>query len=141
DLPDAVMMFLDRALVTDHETERIHLLALRQTDDPAGHAANQDWFDHTRARIASVPAEEVSGDDRPNTASAKMDPTDPAKRRNPNLVARHSQHDYLDLIDQVQEKITDGEAYEVCLTNMLEATADPHEDALAMYPRLREDNP
>ncbi|MGO2944126.1 MAG: aminodeoxychorismate synthase component I [Brevibacterium aurantiacum] len=141
DLPDAVMMFLDRALVIDHETERIHLLALRQTDDPAGHAANQDWFDHTRARIASVPAEEVSGDDRPNTASAKMDPTDPAKRRNPNLAARHSQHDYLDLIDQVQEKITDGETYEVCLTNMLEGTAALHESPLDMYLRLRADNP
>lgn len=141
DQPDAVMMFLDRALVIDHETERIHLLALRQTDDPAGHAANQDWFDHTRARIASLPAGEISGDDRPNTASAKMDPTDPAERRKPNLVARHSQHNYLDLIDQVQEKITDGETYEVCLTNMLEGTADPHESPLEMYLRLRADNP
>lgn len=141
DLPDAVMMFLDRALVIDHETERIHLLALRQSDDPAGHAANQDWFDHTCARIASVPAEEVSGDDRPNTASAKMDPTDTAKRRNPNLVARHSRHDYLDLIDQVQEKITDGETYEVCLTNMLECAVDPHASPLEMYLRLRADNP
>jgi para-aminobenzoate synthetase len=141
DLPDAVMMFLDRALVIDHDTNSIHLLALRRADDPTGHAANQDWFDHTRARIASVPAEEVSGDDRPNTASAKADTTTPAERRNPTLVARHSQHDYLDLIDQVQEKITDGETYEVCLTNMFEGTADPYESPLTMYLLLRADNP
>ncbi|WP_423059149.1 aminodeoxychorismate synthase component I [Brevibacterium linens] len=141
DLPDAVMMFLDRALVIDHDTNSIHLLALRQADDPPGHAANQDWFDHTRARIASVPAEEVSGTDQRRATSSKADTSTPAERRNPILVARHSRREYLDLIDQVQEKITDGETYEVCLTNMLEGTTDPHESPLEMYLRLREDNP
>lgn len=141
DVPDAVMMLLDRALVIDHNTDRIHLLALRRADDPAGHAANQVWLDHTRTRIASVPADEVTGAQQPNTASAKVDTTDPPKRRNPKLVARHSRDEYLDLIDQVQGKITDGETYEVCLTNMLEGTADPHESPLAMYLRLRADNP
>lgn len=141
DLPDAVMMFLDRALVIDHVTKSIHLLALRHDDDPTGHAANQDWFDHTRARIASVPAEEVSGTDQRRATSSKADTSTPAKRRNPNLVARHSRREYLDLIDQVQEKITDGETYEVCLTNMLECAVDPHASPLEMYLRLREDNP
>lgn len=141
DLPDAVMMFLDRALVIDHDTERIHLLALRRADDSDGQAANQVWLDHTRTRIASVPADEVTGAHKPNTTSAKVDTTDPAKRRNPNLVARHSRDEYLDLIYQVQGKITDGETYEVCLTNMLEGTADPHETPLEMYLRLRADNP
>lgn len=141
DLPDAVMMFLDRALVIDHDTERIHLLALRRADDSDGQVANQVWLDHTRTLIASVTADEVTGAHKPNTASAKVDTTDPAKRRNPNLVARHSRDEYLDLIDQVQGKITDGETYEVCLTNMLEGTADPHESPLTMYLRLRADNP
>lgn len=141
DLPDAVMMFLDRALVIDHDTNSIHLLALRQADDPPGHAANQDWFDHTRARIASVPAEEVSGTDQRRATSSKADTSTPAERRNPILVARHSRREYLDLIDQVQEKITDGETYEVCLTNMLECAVDPDASPLEMYLRLREDNP
>ncbi|WP_420095324.1 aminodeoxychorismate synthase component I [Brevibacterium sediminis] len=141
DLPDAVMMFLDRALVIDHDTERIHLLTLRRADDSDGQEASQVWIDHARTRIATVPTDEVTGAHRPNTASAKVDTTDPAKRRNPNLVARHSRDEYLDLIDQVQGKTTDGETYEVCLTNMLEGTADPHESPLAMYLRLRADNP
>jgi para-aminobenzoate synthetase len=55
ELPDAVMMFLDRALVIDHDTDRIHLLALRQPDDPAGHTASQQWFDDIRAQIATIP--------------------------------------------------------------------------------------
>lgn len=141
DLPDAVMMFLDRALVIDHVTKSIHLLALRHKHDPTGHAANQDWFDHTRARIASVPAEEVSGTDQRRATSAKAVATSSADRHTANLVARNSRHEYLDLIDQVQEKITDGETYEVCLTNMLEGTVDPHASPLEMYLRLREDNP
>lgn len=141
DLPDAVTMFLDRALVIDHDTNSIHLLALCRADDPTGHAANQDWFDHTRARIASVPAEEVSDADQRRSTSAKADTATPEERRNPALEARHSQNDYLDLIDQVQQKITDGETYEVCLTNMLEGSATPHETPLEMYLRLRADNP
>lgn len=141
DLPDAVMMFLDRALVIDHDTNSIHLLALRRADDPTGHAANQDWFDHTRARIASVPAEEVSDADQRRTTSAKADTATPEERRNPTLEARHSRNEYLDLIDQVQGKITDGETYEVCLTNMLEATVAPHESPLTVYLQLRADNP
>ncbi|MGJ5724695.1 aminodeoxychorismate synthase component I [Brevibacterium sp. H602] len=141
DLPDAVMMFLDRALVIDHDTNSIHLLALRRDDDPTGHATNQDWFDQTRARIASVPAEEISGTDQRRATSSKADTSTPAKRRDPNLVARHNRREYLDLIDQVQEKITDGETYEVCLTNMLECAVDPHASPLEMYLRLREDNP
>ncbi|MGO2986424.1 MAG: aminodeoxychorismate synthase component I [Brevibacterium aurantiacum] len=141
DLPDAVMMFLDRALVIDHVTERIHLLALREPDDPAGLDATKQWFDQTRARIAWIPTDEFSDSDQRRAASAKEDTTTQTERHSPNLVARHSQQDYLDLIDQVQEKITDGETYEVCLTNMLGGTADPHESPLEMYLRLRADNP
>ncbi|UZD61151.1 aminodeoxychorismate synthase component I [Brevibacterium sp. JSBI002] len=141
ELPDAVMMFLDRALVIDHGTDRIHLLALRLADDPAGHATNQDWLELTRTRIASIPTDEASDADQGWITSARVNIATPAERRDSNLVARHSRRAYLDLIDQVQEKITDGETYEVCLTNMLEATADGEESPLDMYLRLRADNP
>lgn len=141
DLPDAVMMFLDRALVIDHVTKSIHLLALRHDDDPTGHATNQDWFDHTRARIASISTDKVSDDGQRRSSSAKAVATSSADRHTATLEARHSQQEYLDLIDQVQEKITDGETYEVCLTNMLECAVDPHASPLEMYLRLREDNP
>ena len=141
ELPDAVMTFLDRALVIDHDTDRIYLLGLRAPDDPAGLDAIKQWFDQTRARIASIPTDELSDSDQGRAALARADTTTQTERHNPILSARHSQHDYLDLIDQVQEKITDGETYEVCLTNMLEGTADPHESPLTIYLRLRADNP
>ncbi|PCC43211.1 aminodeoxychorismate synthase, component I [Brevibacterium aurantiacum] len=141
DPPDAVMMFLDRALVIDHHTDRIYLLALRGPGDPDAFDATKQWFDQTRARIASIPTDEPSDSDQRRAASAKEDSTTQTERHNPTLTVRHSPHDYLGLIDQVQQKITDGETYEVCLTNMLEGSANPHETPLDMYLRLREDNP
>ncbi|UVI34768.1 aminodeoxychorismate synthase component I [Brevibacterium spongiae] len=141
DLPDAVMMFLDRALVIDHDTDRIYLLGLREPDDPTGLNATKRWFDQMRARITSIPTDELNNIDNQRATSAKIDTTNQTERHHPTLSARHSQHDYLDLIDQVQQKITDGETYEVCLTNMLEGTANPHETPLDMYLRLRDDNP
>lgn len=140
-LPDAVMMFLDRALVIDHDTDRIYLLGLRDPDDPAGLDATKQWFDQTRARIASIPTDELSGSAQGRATSAKVETTAPTEHPHPTLTVRHSPHDYLGLIDQVQQKITDGETYEVCLTNMLEGSANPHETPLDMYLRLREDNP
>jgi para-aminobenzoate synthetase len=140
DLPDAVMMFLDRALVIDHDTDCVHLLALREADDSHGPDATQQWFAQMRERIESIPTDKPSELDRRETASARGEVMSAGQQR-PILSARHSQHDYLGLIDRVQREITDGETYEVCLTNMLETTADPREDPLDMYLRLRKDNP
>ncbi|WP_426937411.1 aminodeoxychorismate synthase component I [Brevibacterium sp. LE-L] len=141
ELPDAVMMFLDRALVIDHDTDRIHLLALRQPDDPAGHTASQQWFDDIRAQIATIPAHDGGEPVQPGATSAWVEYSTRADHTRSHLSARHSRQEYLGLIDRVQREITDGETYEVCLTNMIEATADPHESPLEMYLRLREDNP
>ena len=141
DLPDAVMMFLDRALVIDHATDRIHLLTLREPNDPAGRTASQQWFDEIRAQIAAIPAHDAGEPVQPGATSARGEGAISSGLSRSHVSARHSRHEYLTLIDRVQREITDGETYEVCLTNMLEATVDPHEDALAMYLRLRQDNP
>ncbi|RAF65311.1 aminodeoxychorismate synthase component I, partial [Burkholderia multivorans] len=57
----------------------------------------------------------------------------------PELRARHSRSEYLDLIVEAQRLINDGETYEVCLTNMLEMPWT--RDALETYMNLRGDNP
>ncbi|RCS94883.1 aminodeoxychorismate synthase component I [Brevibacterium aurantiacum] len=141
ELPDAVMMFLDRALVIDHDTDRIHLLALRKPDEPAGRAASQQWFQHIRAQIEAISVHDVSELVQSGATSARVEDTASSDFSCSHLSARHSRHEYRNLIERVQREITDGETHEVCLTNMLETTVDLQGDALATYLRLRHDNP
>lgn len=133
DLPDAVMMFLDRAVVIDHLTERIHLVALRcpNRDDSA-----PNWFDQVATRIATIADEEL--------IVGGIDEARPVVSLSANLSARHSRLDYLNLIERAQKYITDGETYEVCLTNMLEGGVSAEVgavDVLQSYLCLRADNP
>ena len=147
DLPDAVMMFLDRAVVIDHLTERIYLLALRNED--ADDSSDQ-WFARMREAIGAI-TEDSGTSQLDNETSGRAEGGDAPSAESPvgsllarsgsRLTARHSQREYLGLIERVQQEITDGETYEVCLTNMLEGTVDPDETALSMYLRLRDENP
>lgn len=120
-LPDALVMFLDRALVVDHLTNTIYLLSLAQRGSSGDDC--RDWFDRTKKQIA--------GD---NTASQS-----PEEPPDVTLHARHSHADYLELIRKAKQNIHDGESYEVCLTNMLSGQASLK--PLDTYRRLREQNP
>lgn len=120
--PDAVLVRLDRAVVVDHEEERIHLLSL---DDEA-------WLISTGARIAALemaPADGAGPDQDPFGAPPLA------------LTARHSRAEYLRLIAEAQEEIAAGETYEACLTNLLHAAAPGAGDPLAAYLALRAQNP
>lgn len=141
DLPDASLMFLDRAVVIDHEESRVYLLALNGLGSSPADA--ETWCARTRAAIQDLasdtpltPQGQAAG---PGTRNAVANAT--------SLVARHSRSEYRENIERVLEKITDGETYEVCLTNMLEAEMevdtepDTQPDTLGMYRALRADNP
>lgn len=132
DLPDATMMFLDRAIVIDHVESRIYLLALKGLGASTAECA--DWCEQTRNLILEINVE--------NAAS----PSEDFFFGRPPLLARHSHAEYLALIARSLEKITDGESYEICLTNMLETeggldTLNPDFGSLSAYFALRADNP
>lgn len=132
DLPDATMMFLDRAVVIDHVESRIYLLALKGLG--ASPADCEDWCEQTRNLILEIDVE------------AAESPSDGASLGRPPLLARHSHAEYLALIARSLEKITDGESYEICLTNMLESdggfdTLNSRSDSFSAYRALRVDNP
>jgi len=120
--PDAALVRLDRAVVVDHEEERIHLLAL---DDEA-------WLSRTAAEISAL--EKASSDAAGPHQDAFVAPS-------LALTARHSRADYLRLIAEAQEEIAAGETYEACLTNLLHAAAPGAGDPLAAYLALRAQNP
>nr|WP_275902181.1 aminodeoxychorismate synthase component I [Brevibacterium zhoupengii] len=137
DLPDASLMFLDRAVVIDHEQSSVYLLALDGLDST--HQACVEWCEQVRSSIQTIEADDSSsnaGTAAPSSSSESLSAR--------SLAARHSHSEYLELIDRVLEKITDGETYEVCLTNMLETKtleAAGEFDTLSAYLALRADNP
>ncbi|MEV7597124.1 aminodeoxychorismate synthase component I [Kitasatospora sp. NPDC089797] len=121
--PDAVMVFADRAVVLDHGTGTVHLLALAEDgrSEPA-----VSWLDRTAAVLAG-PAPALAD-------PAPVRPGDPVPLR-----LRHRRRSYLKLIDACQDEIAAGETYEVCLTNMIDGPAvlDPWQ----AYRRLRRISP
>jgi para-aminobenzoate synthetase len=124
DTPDATLVFADRALVFDHRTGTVHLLALAE-DGSEG--AARGWLRDTRARLLEL-------------AAARPGPAPPPPALPPDrLRSRHDRRGYLERIESCQEEIRAGESYEVCLTNMLSATVDL--DRWQAYRVLRRTSP
>ncbi|MEU6966922.1 aminodeoxychorismate synthase component I [Kitasatospora aureofaciens] len=105
--PDAVMVFADRAVVLDHDTGTVHLLALAE-DGRTGPA--DTWLAATAATLAGP-------------APVLADPVPVRPGEAAPLRLRHRRRAYLDLIDACQDQISAGETYEVCLTNMIDGPA------------------
>ncbi|MEU4741370.1 aminodeoxychorismate synthase component I [Actinosynnema sp. NPDC023658] len=117
--PDAAFVFADRALVFDHVSGCVYLLALTDEDGWLGRTA--DFLRDFTAAPANAPA--------------------PAPRpvRAGSVQPRHSRAQYLKLVAACQEAITAGESYEVCLTNTVawRGPVDPWE----AYRFLRAESP
>ncbi|MFD0887210.1 aminodeoxychorismate synthase component I, partial [Streptosporangium algeriense] len=121
EVPDAMMIFADRAVVFDHATSTTYLLALASGEDAGARA----WLDRTASRLESLAGRErTRAEYRPETAG---------------LEVRHDRGRYLALIAECQKAIAAGETYEVCLTNMIEARCAL--DPWASYQAMRRDNP
>ena len=131
-LPDATMMFLDRAVVIDHVQAKVYLLALIGMGQSL--ADCEAWCSQTRAALQMIDA--AASTTEPTSVS---DPTRTFSSSESTLTTRHSRDEYRELIEWALKKITDGETYEVCLTNMVEAEAEF--EALGVYLALRADNP
>ncbi|MCL1886721.1 MAG: aminodeoxychorismate synthase [Betaproteobacteria bacterium] len=124
-LPDACLLFCDRALVIDHEENSIWLLALASA---SCRKTPQEWLSKTAGQLASLAQEQL-----------KIAPL-PEKLPLHNLVTlRHDKTAYLELIAQCKETLLQGESYEICLTNMAHAacTIDPW----TVWRILRKSNP
>ncbi|WP_223690404.1 aminodeoxychorismate synthase component I [Leifsonia poae] len=120
--PAAAMLFVDRALVFDHERGTVELLTLEGDGDAAG------WVAETRRRLATA-----SG-----AASGHVERHAPAETADA-ATWRHDDEDYLALLRSCQESIRAGDAYQLCLTNRASARVD--RDPLAVHLRLREASP
>lgn len=108
--PDAVMHFLDRALVIDHNERTVRALALAPCGRGRGEAdAAQAWVQEASALIETRTAS------APRAASVPTPVTDAEIES--TVQFRHSRERYLELIDECHRLIDAGESYELCLTN------------------------
>ncbi len=118
--PDSVLLFVDRCLAIDHESNSVYLLYLGQPAD-AGLAG--DWFDCAASRLEAK---------CPVTKSRWPD-------GNIHFLLDRPRDAYVNDIARCLEHIRNGESYEVCLTNQLRARATG--DSFAFYKVLRGLNP
>jgi para-aminobenzoate synthetase len=122
--PDAAFMFVDRAVVFDHETGSVEALAL-STPETADQTL--DWLDSAKAIADNL------------AAVRRVQPPPPVPGAGRPVTRRHGTDRYRRLIDECLHEIREGESYEICLTNELRWSG--RVDAWRLYQRLREVNP
>jgi para-aminobenzoate synthetase len=124
-LPDAFFVFADRMIAFDHLEGAAYALAVCEQGETE---AVDRWIAETGLRLASLPP--IAAPEWSEVATEG----DPVRFH----LAR-SHQEYLDDIAECKRQLTDGESYEICLTNKITAEASP--DPLALYRTLRRVNP
>ncbi|MDP5228447.1 MULTISPECIES: aminodeoxychorismate synthase component I [Arthrobacter] len=118
-VPDAALLFADRAVVLDHERGTAWALSLVLPGDDDGWTAT--------VRHALEAARQAPAGPAPGLAA-------------PAFTARDSHRSYLEKVVASQDQIREGNSYEVCLTTTLSAPA-PGFDPWEAYRALRRRNP
>ncbi|MGH2363562.1 MAG: aminodeoxychorismate synthase component I [Chloroflexota bacterium] len=122
--PDALLLFIDRFLVVDHEQCLVYVCQL------VVHGASgrdRSWRD----RVAA----EVTQPSRPQTADCQVFPA----AKPPAFRLRRGYQAYLADIELCKRELREGNSYELCLTN--EITGTYPGDPFALYADLRQRNP
>ena len=132
--PDAALLQVDRAIAFDHAARRVTLLVRPAMTEPDGDAqAHLDaWVTETRRRLGEVAR-------RARTTPPVTAPAPVAGRSAPEVHWRHDADEYTRLIGRCQERISAGDAYQLCLTNQI--TVPGVFDPLHVYRRLRSSSP
>ncbi len=126
-MPDAAFVFADRLIAFDHVERTTYVLCVAEPD---GAEEAERWIRDTSLRLVSLPP--VDAADWERLSGERADP--PVQFR---LSRSHRQ--YLDDIARCKQELTDGETYEICLTNKVTAAVRP--EPLPLYRTLRRVNP
>ncbi|MEA2140906.1 MAG: para-aminobenzoate synthetase [Solirubrobacteraceae bacterium] len=123
-MPDAAFVLAGRLIAFDHVERCTYVLCAAE---PGGEEHAERWIAETCARLLSLtPPVSTEWD-----AQATQEPVDFRLSRS------HAQ--YLQDIATCRQRLTEGETYEVCLTNKI--TAETSVDPLVLYRTLRRVNP
>lgn len=118
----ATFMLVDRAIVLDHDGEHIYFLGLFDSED-----AFIRYRDAALLRLALIGGEGAVFRSKNKVKEVS------------SLSLRHSDEEYLALIEKAKESIAKGDAYQLCLTNQMTIGTDSH--PFAAFLALRENNP
>jgi para-aminobenzoate synthetase len=122
-MPDAAFLFADRVIALDHLEQATYVLCVTEPD---GAAEGERWIAQTCARLACL--KPLTEPDCGVGADAE---------RAFVLSRSHGQH--LEDVATCQQRLVEGETYEVCLTNTV--NVDCAAEPLALYRTLRRVNP
>jgi para-aminobenzoate synthetase len=121
-LPDAAFLLADRLIAFDHLERRTYIVCATTA---AREAEARGWAGRMRRRLDALP---------------RLSP--PAALGNGHALQPHLSRPYEQYVDDIRrchELLTDGETYEVCLTNRLTVEVSP--EPLTAYRILRAVNP
>ena len=134
-VPTAAFIWADRSLVYDHENGDLYLVGVASGSETSARDT-LDWIKATSKKLLSIAIDsEINGSRHllPKNGSVRS-ASSPAFRPN------RSRNTYNRNFDQCIEHIRQGDSYELCLTNQLEASV-PRSDPLGLYDILRKRNP
>jgi len=147
--PDARLVFLDRALEFDHEAQTLTLLELV----PGSASGTESAQAHTSGETAHSWHVELEALLAPAERARRAEAVVPAPNiRDDRVTWRHSPESYQRKVQQCLDAITQGDAYQLCLTNEVRIAAADGEldqdqgldldlDPVQTYLRLRAENP
>jgi para-aminobenzoate synthetase len=124
--PDAAWLFADRVVVIDHQQARTYLLALHD-GGPANRAGADEWLADTSARLADL------------APATLPDPPMDLMTPDPERFLARGRRRYLDDIAACQQRLIDGDSYEICLTDTVTIPFDGKDELFYRY--LRHLNP
>lgn len=143
--PDAAFVFLDRAVVFDHEQKEAHLLVL---DRPREHGASPwaiaestAWVETTAATIRALCVTQ-SAQHTEQRDESKGEHSGVATAPGVAVSASLQSHDrasYTAKVRKIHDLIRAGETYEACLTTTLDVASKA--TPLDLYSALRRNNP
>jgi para-aminobenzoate synthetase len=124
-MPDAFFVFADRMIAFDHLEGATYVLGICERGDSE---ETDRWITETGLRLASLPP---IAEPEWSEGSTEGEPV------RFGLARSHQQ--YLEDIAECKRQMTDGESYEICLTNKITAEVSP--EPFALYRTLRRVNP
>jgi len=123
-MPDAAFIFADRLIAFDHYERCTYLLCVTE---PTSEHEGERWIAETAERLETM------------SPLAPVD-VDPEAHDEPaEFWFSRSHQQYLDDIATCKDYLTEGDTYEICLTNKVRTHLSP--EALPLYRTLRRVNP